>query len=806
MRHLLKTKILIVLTFLLTAALLTSPLHAQNQSDNTAIITGTVTDAKGAPLPGVNVAFAELGEGTSTKADGKYQIENLPSGTYSLTFSFVGYTSQTREVTLRDGETTTLNLTLKKRTLQTDDIIVTGTPYASDPLTTPADVDVLTGDTKFSRQQTSLGASLEELAGVSTISTGSQTGKPVIRGLSGSRVRVLDDGAAMDYQQYGVRHGPNVDPFTAERIEVVRGAASVQYGSDALGGAVNVISNSLPAAVDSDPFLQGETLGEFSSNNNELVGGLHLNGATGRWGFTGTIIRRSAGNMQAPDVPTFQESDDTSAPKFSGELDHTDYDQLNGSFGIGYETPIGQISGEYTRWQNNHNFLLPNGRGLGQNLENNSLQIQGELDLGDEFTLNPQFTYSQNLRQSNPGGDNAVPRSELPEEGFAHLDILLDSYTVKIDLKHPAVGPFSGTVGLEYKYQNQNTRGVEPLVPSATIQNFAAFIFEQAEANNLTLSFGARIDARSQEAEPNASLNLPDINAGEMDDVLRQSYVEFSGSLGATYQFTEEFAIATNIGRGFRAPSLFNLHVDGVHGGIAAYQVGNPYLDSERSLNTDLSLRWRSENIQAKATVYRNAIDNYMFLVNTGEFAGPNNDGSPILEFVQGNARLVGANADFTAQVLSWLQVSGTFETVNGQNVDEDISEVNDLPLLPPTKLSGKIKVMRSSIGKFNNAFFSLGIQYASAKEAAGRYEPFWQFGNAPQFSDFGVASTDAYTLFNATVGAEISLWDRPVALQVSGNNLLNKAYRDFLDTYKGYALSPGRNITLRIKVPFTIL
>ena len=446
----------------------------------------------------------------------------------------MGYTSQTLEVTLRNGETTTLNVTLKQQTLQSETITVTGTPYESDPLTTPADVDVLTGDTKFSRQQTSLGASLEELAGISTISTGSQTGKPVIRGLSGSRVRVLDDGAAMDYQQYGVRHGPNVDPFTSERIEVVRGAASVQYGSDALGGAVNVISNSLPDAIGSNPFLQGQALGEFATNNNELVGGLHLNGATGRWGFTGTIIRRSAGNMKAPDVLTFQESNDTSAPKFSGELDHTDYEQLNGSFGIGYQTGIGQISGEYTRWQNNHNFLLPNGLGLGQNLENNSLQLEGELDLGNDYTLNPQFTYSQNLRQSNPGGANAEPRSELPDDGFAHLDILLNSYTLKTDLKHPGVGPFSGTIGLEYKYQNQDTRGIEPLVPSATIQNFAAFVFEQAEINNLTLSFGARIDARSQEAESNTDLNLPDVNAGETDEVLSQSYVEFSGSLGAT--------------------------------------------------------------------------------------------------------------------------------------------------------------------------------------------------------------------------------------------------------------------------------
>lgn len=796
----------IIILILAIIGLNSSLTKAQTESKNTAAVEGTVTDSDGNPLPGVNVAFPNLGEGTSTKTNGKYRIENLPPGNHSITFSFVGYNSKTQEITLQQEETTTVNITLIQQTLQTETITVTGTPYESDPLTTPADVDVLTGDTKFARQQTSLGASLDELAGISTISTGSQVGKPVIRGLSGSRVRVLDDGAAMDYQQYGVRHGPNVDPFTSERIEVVRGAASVQYGSDALGGAVNVISNSLPDAIDSEPFLRGQTLGEYATNNRELVGGLHLNAAVDRWGISGTLIRRSAGNMNAPDVPTFQESNDTSAPKFAGELDHTDYDQLNGSLGIGYQTEVGQITAEYTRWQNNHNFLLPSGRGLGQNLENNSLQVEAELDLGNDFVLSPQFTYSQNLRQSNPGGGNAEPRSELPDEGYAHLDILLNSYNSKTELEHPAVGPFAGTIGLEYKHQDQETRGVEPLVPSASINNIAAFIFEQAELDDLTLSFGARFDVRNQEAEPNSALNLPDLFVGETDEVLSQSYFEFSGSVGATYQFTEELAIATNVGRGFRAPSLFNLHVDGVHGGIAAYQLGNPYLDSEHSLNTDLSIRWRSPRVQAKTTVYRNAINNYMFLVNTGEFSGPNNEGPPILEFVQGNARLIGGNADFTAQLLPWLQLQGTFETVQGKNVDESISQVDDLPLLPPTKVSGKVKVMQKTLGNFENTFLSLGMQYATSKKAAGRYEPFWQFGNTPQFSDFGVASTDAYTLFNATIGAEISFWDRPISMQLSANNLFNNAYRDFLDTYKGYALSPGRDITFRIKVPFTVL
>ena len=793
----------IVLVGLLNTTI-TSNLYARNNDNRVGSIEGKVTDTNDEPLPGVNVFLPEIDRGTTTKADGEFSLSNIPTGTYTVSFSYVGFATKVQRITIQEGSTTELNISLKSQALQFEAITVTGTAYASDPLTTPADIDVITGDEKFAIQKTSLGASLEELAGVSTISTGSNIGKPVIRGLSGNRIRVLDDGVAMDFQQYGVRHGPNVDPFTSERIEVVRGAASVQYGSDALGGAVNVISHGIPDAIDKESFLNSELLGEYSTSNDELVGGLHIDGASGGFGITGTLIRRSAGNINTPNARTFDDSlgVDTD-PRFTGELDNTDFDQLNGSIGIGYKGDFGKVSGEYNRWKNEHNFLLPNGRGLGQNLENNTLQFKANLPLGNSFILKPHFTYLRNLRQSNPGGGNAVPRNQLPEDGPAHLDILLDSYSSKIELQHPSFGPFAGTIGTEYLYQDQTTRGTgEPLVPSGTIKNFSAFIFEKAEFGGFTLSLGARIDTRSQDAEPNAQLNLPDTSEGETSDVLSQSYTEFSGSIGGTYQFTEKFAVASNISRGFRAPSLFDLHVDGVHGGVAAFQVGDPNLDAERSLNTDLSLRWRSSLLTAKVTGYVNYINNYIFKVNTGEFAD-GGSGPPILENTQGDARLMGIDASIKAQVTPWLQVDGTFETVKGENTDSDIQNIDELPLLPATQLSGGIKLVKNKLWELDSPFLRIGVKHAFDKEAAGRYEPFWQFG--PAFP-FGRASTDAYTILNASLGFDLPLWDRPISFQLSAQNLLDEDYRDFLDTYKGYALSPGRNITFRVKIPFTIL
>ena len=795
-----KSRLLRIAFIILGFLILTGP---NTFAQKSASVKGTITDAQQEPLAGVNISLRKLHKGTSSSTEGNYQLENLPAGTHTLTFSFVGYQSLQKEVILDQGETLTLDITLEQQRLESGTITVTGTPYASDPLTTPADVDVLSGNTKFAQQQTSLGASLEELAGISTISTGSQVGKPVIRGLSGNRVRVLDDGVAMDFQQYGVRHGPNVDPFTSERIEVVRGAASVQYGSDALGGAVNVISNSIPEAIDSKPFVDGQVLSSYASNNEEWSGGLHLDGASGGWGFTGTLVRRSAGNITVPDIPNFEESGDSSGPKFTDVLDHTDYDQLNGSLGLGYQGNFGKVSAEYTRWKNEQNFLLPNGKGLGQNLENNVLQLKSELPLGKDYLLKPSFTYLQNLRQSNPGGSNAMPRSALPKDGPAFLDILLNSYTVKTELQNPPLGPFAGTVGIEYMYQDQNTRGTgEPLVPSGTVNNLGIFVFQKAEWGAFTLSAGARIDHRAQEAEPNAKLNLPDISAGETKEVLDQQYTAFSGSIGGSYQVTEQFAIASNIGRGFRAPSFFDLHVNGQHGGVAAQQVGNPDLEPELSLNTDLSLRWRSSKVTAKITGYRNAIQDYIFLVNTGEFAD-GGDGAPILQTTQGNARLIGLDASMKAYLTNWLQVNGTFATVKGENTDETIPGVDELPLLPATNLSGGIKLMQQEWGKLQNPFVKIDVKHAFAKEAAGRYEPFWQFG--PAFP-FGRASTDAYTLVNASLGFNLALSNRPIAVQLNANNLFDTAYRDFLDTYKGYALSPGRSVSMRVKVPFNIL
>jgi len=768
----------------------TVPSNAAGKLDKaTGTMKGTVQDAKGNPLPAVNVSLPQLSMGSVTDVNGHYVIKEVPQGTYTLVFSLIGYSRKTQRVTVEPEQTLTVNATLKETVLESEAVTVTGSAYASDPLKTAADVDALSGRAKLSKETASLGATLEDMPGVTNISTGSQVGKPVIRGLSGNRVRVMTDGTPMDYQQFGVRHMPNVDPVLSDRIEVVRGASSVLYGSDALGGAVNIIPNHVPSPTGNHASISGEVISSYATNNNERMGAFRLDGIKNGFGYTGTLVRRVAGDITTPNAPTYVETGNSTSPKFTGTLDHTNYEQLNGNVGLGYTGDFGKVDAHYTRWTNRQNFLLPDGSGEGQNLENDMVQVNGLYSQFNRWLIRTKFTYAHNLRQA---GEAGTTLDKLNDQTIA-LDLSIDSYTGRLELEHSPIGIFSGQMGMEVMHQDQHTRGVEPLVPSSNIDNIGWFIFEKTEFGPITLSGGARFDLRRQKAHPNAAMNLPNYANGETDAILKQNYQAFSGSLGATWSLMKHLSLAANLGRGFRAPSIFELHAEGVHGGVAAYQIGNPHLHDEISFNTDLSLRWQSEKVKAKATIYRNMIDHYIYLSETSE----TRDGLPVWLTTQGNARLIGGDASISAQPLSWLRMSGSFETVRGK-----IRSTGDaLPMLPADNLEGELRFMQKAIGKLSQPYLKVKLKYAASKKAAGSYEPFSQFDQMP----FGTASTDAYTLLNVGIGFDFPLLQHYSTFDLTVSNVLNTTYRDFLDTYKGYALGAGRNIQFRVSIPFDI-
>ncbi len=758
-------------------------------------LAGTVLNEESRkPVQGVTVYIPELKRLVISQADGSFLVENLPSGIYRAGFSCTGFMSQAHRVVLQRGETSVLEITLAPSIIEMEAITVTGTPRAQNPLETTQTVDVLAGRSLRRESSGSLGQTLRSFSGVDAITTGANMGKPVIRGLSGKRVRVLSNGVPMEYQQFGVRHAPYLDPMNAARIELVRGPASVLYGSDALGGVINVIPRPIPSSPGARTSLRGSASGQYYSNNAEKTGQLGLQGTAGSCGFFALLTRRQAGNITSPGVATFGKTGIKGDPKFSGELDHTDFEQISGSFGVGRRGPAGALSVYYDFWRNQGNFLLPSGGPLGNNLENDELRIEGRFTAGP-VDFRPLFNYQRNLRQANPPGKG---RSELP--GAIVREMRRDVYTTRLEGLHSAGKLLSGTFGAELAFHDQVTSGDEPLTPSANIKNFAAYLFEEIVHGPWVVTAGARIDHRRVAARPNPNLNLPDIAAGEDAAVLENIYTSFSGSVGGSWHPLANLALTFNLGRGFRAPDVFELHAFGEHGGVLAFQVGDPNLRPETSLNTDISLRWRSPRLKANIALYRNAIDNYIFLLNdSGRQLDENTTGRPVYSTRQTDAVLKGLDLGFQVSLTPWLAWRNSYSMVNGTNR----LTAAELPLMSPDRVNWAVVVSPGQLGPLQSPRIALKLKHTWAKKSAGVYEPFAQFDfDIP----FGVASTSAYTLLDLDFGFDLQVGADYITVNIGVLNLANKGYRDFLDTYKGYAMSPGRNIYIKLSTPFNLI
>ena len=247
----------------------------------TGSIEGTVTNAEGQVLTAVHVHIHTLEKGALTDETGRFELKAVPTGSHELHFSHIGYKDLDRMVEVQAGETTSLTIQLGERSTELAEVSITGSPVASDPLNATTEVDILSGSKLRQVERAGLASSVDQIAGVKSINTGAQFGKPVIRGLSGNRIRVMLQGVPMDYQQFGVRHTPNIDPFLADRIELVQGPNSVLYGSDAMGGAINVFPIKPPYGHAGESQLYGTVLSAYESNASQFTEGIKMRGSKG---------------------------------------------------------------------------------------------------------------------------------------------------------------------------------------------------------------------------------------------------------------------------------------------------------------------------------------------------------------------------------------------------------------------------------------------------------------------------------------------------------------------------------------------
>ena len=722
-------------------------------------ISGRVTDSTGAALVDARVRIVELGRSGITGADGRYTLVSVPAGAYSVSFAHIGFAPQVRRVTLGNADVT-LDVVLKGSAIELSSVQVTASPTATDPLSSPQPVAVLDAADLRTAQAPSLGETLSGLAGVHSWSTGIGIGKPVIRGLTANRVLVLENGQRLETQQWGDEHAPNIETADAERIEVIRGPASVLYGSDALGGVVNVIPKELPDGIGRQPFANGSFSAAYSSNNREPDATLSLEGANQGLGFRASLTGRTSENVRTPDYTLWN----------SGNL------AVGGSASIGYRSAGASVAGTFT-------------------------QRDERIELTDE---DPTATPTQRMSTSVGRVDLAVPMGAARLEvtsGYERsrrrefedattttvaLGLLSQTYTTDVHYHHAPLGRFVGILGLSGVRNTFDKFGEETLIPNTAANSVGVYAFEQTDIGRWNLSLGARYDYRHLDVERDTVIGV---------SAQTRSYNSVTGNLGVLYHVTQPVALVLNVGRGFRAPSSFDLFSNGVHEGTVAFERGDSTLKNETSFNTDLALRVQSGRVAFEAGGFVNLIQDYIYTSPTG--ATDPGSGFPIFAATQGDARLVGLETSLQYHPTGFLHLQGTADYVRGQNTTTD----QPLPNMPPFRATYTVRYEGAGWDGFQSPYFSVGGQSNAAQT---RLDPAERQFYDQAFGGAGYRST-AYTLVNFGAGFALPAGRKLVHFDFVLRNAFDQRYADFLSRIKTNAPDPGMGRTLIARVTTTL-
>lgn len=737
----------------LLAAPATGPLHGP---DDTYRLSGTVTDTAGRPLADARISIAEARRYTTTNEQGRYEIAGLANGTYTVSYALVGYGPQLRRVAV-NGSDAKQDVTLKPSLIELPELQVTATPNATSALESPQPVSVLSGEELHAAQSSSLGATLDGMAGVHNYSTGVGIGKPVIRGLTSNRVLVLDNGQRLETQQWGDEHGPNVETANAERVEVIRGPASVLYGSDALGGVINVVQAPLPSAQGRKPFA-GASIGlGYNSNNSQPDGSLLVEGASGHWGFRGTASGRTSADLETPEYTLWNSGNKA----------------IGGSASAGYAAPWGTLSATWTQLNSNIEITEEDpGDTPRQSVTAGRGRLEGQFPVGNAH-IDALVSYERNKRS-----EYETATTDEVATGLYAQTLLADA-----KLHKTLSGKVSGVAGVTVLTNWFQKYGEETLIPGNRTTAAGGYGFVQADLGAWQLSGGLRLDYRHLDVDADSALgNL----------AATHGWTSLVGNIGALYRVSMPMAIVLNVGSGYRAPSVYDLYANGVHEGSLAFDRGNPDLTNEQSLNTDLALRWQGGSLAFEVGGFINLISNFIYSVPLPGEIDPES-GFQVYQSTQGNATLTGFEASAKWHPYQFLHLQGTADYVWGQNRSID----QPLPNMPPFRATWSVQVEAKGSSLFSAPYASFGGEVNAAQT---RLNPDEAMFFASAFDGTGYTPM-AYTLLNLGAGVSIAGGSNPVHLDLTLRNLLDTPYSPALSRNNTVAPMPGMGRSLLVAV-----
>lgn len=747
----------------LSALLAAAPSSAQEAGS----LEGRVTVVSGAPAEGVSVSLVELRESATTDASGRYRFEDVPAGLYLLEASSPRFGRSISRVEVAAGESATHDVRLDVD-VHHEFVVVTAQsdPRSDAELARP--VAVLEASALQVELEPTLGETLKAVPGVHSTYFGPGASRPVIRGLGGDRIRVLEDGiGSFDASSTSPDHAVSFDPISAKRVEVVRGPATLLYGSSAVGGVVNTIDDRIPDAR-SDRLLQGVADLALGSVSDERSGAAALRAGQGPFVFRGEYARRETGDVS---IPGFAESASLRAAEAEqGGTEDEAFGMLpnsaieNESFGagaavVGRRGFFGVAVREFDTL-----YGVPGGH-AGEEAEGGEGAEAVRIDL-------QQRRLDVRGGRTQPFGPFRAGKLRFGAADYEHVELegtevgtrfLNDGWEGRLELLHRPLGSLSGSVGVQVAQRDFEAIGEEAFVPPSETLSWALFAFEEVGSGPVRGQLGLRWERQKVDARGETSQG--------------RSFDGISGSVGALWSLPGGLGAGLTLARSVKLPNAEELYSNGPHLATRSFERGDPDLENETSLGLDLSLRKRAGRLNAELNLFANRFDRYIYERLTGEVV----DGLPVVRFSQADARFVGGELEAHLDVLEeephHLDVELSADVVRARLTGLD----EDLPRIPPARLG-------------------LGLHYQSQVWDA-RVEvrhAFEQDRTAP-FE----RPTDGYTFLNASVGYRLfvgrTVWD----LMLRGTNLTDAEGRAHTSFLKDSVPLPGRNLRLSARVAF---
>ena len=765
-------KIYLILSLLcMTIAATASPAVSKTS------LQGDITDAAtGELVVGASIYLPELKVGTISDNNGHYRLNDLPAVRTSIQVSYVGHQTIMQTIDLRTVHT--LNFSLHENNAMLNEVVVSGLTGSSLASRSPSPVSVFTPRELQETAATNIIDAVAHQPGVSQLTTGSGISKPIIRGMGYNRIVVVNDGMRQEGQQWGDEHGIEIDPQTVHSVEILKGPASLMYGSDALAGVLvmhedHIMPQGKMAASVGGEYQTNQRLWAYTTNFAGNQGGVVWNW---RW------------SQKEADEYTNKRDGRVPGSQFS-ERALTGMVGVNRSWGYShlklsaYHMKPGLVTGERhadgglessEAYQKIYHYKAA--------LDNSFLVGNGTLKVLVGYQQNRRKEYGHDHEH---GAHEHEADEHEHEAGAPGLDFRL--HTVNYDARYQwsAASCWSFAAGAGGMWQHSENLGHEYLIPSYSLIDAGIFASATCQIERLTLSGGVRLDHRH-------------LHSYELTDDGELCFTGFSrnfngatGSLGAIINVSQHMNLRLNIARGFRAPNLSELGSNGSHEGTFRYELGNNSLDPEYSWQGDLGIDYSSEIVSAQLSLFASDISNYIFLQRLDADADR-------YQYQAGHARLWGGEAMVDIHPVEPLHFENTFSLVNAVQLHQ-AEDARYLPFMPAPRWTSDLRydIVRDGRRWLNNTYVSAGLECYLKQSHA-------HTANGTE------TATPSYTLVNLSAGTDIMVHGRRLcSLFITAQNLFDRAYTAHLSRLKyaedGPISNMGRNVSLKLIVPIAL-